>query len=584
MVALKLSAFGGEQPLIKPRLLPDTAAKEAIDVRLVNGALGPVNKPTKKATVANKDHKTIYRHLGTWLSWAGHVHAAPGPVAQDRLYFTGDGAPKVRIGGVNYPLKVPRPSARLTTSKTGTGSGDIQSRLYVYTFVTSFGEESAPAPASAIVTWRPGQTITLSDFQAAPAGRSITRQRIYRSQTGTTGTSFFLIADRAASTADFVDNVAVDAFQEPLKTASWSEPPDGLSGLIAMPNGMMAAFEGKNVYFCEPWHPHAWPEKYIMQVDSEVVGLAAVGGILVVMTKAHPYLMSGGRPDAMRSEKLERSYPCINARSIVDLGYTVCYASHAGLVSVGIDGSVALLTESLFSVEDWRALSPTTVLGGQLHGQYVLFYDTLHPDTGERDVGAMFLNTAGQPYIVRTSAKAAACYFDVAENVLYFKEAGSVIVLQFDPPAGVPSTLHWRSKEFWLTAPVSLGAILVDAAPDISEEQIAAIKAEIDRIVSENADLLAGGALDGELNACPLNHFALNGDALQPVPRLADFASVTIAVYADGELLQVLTRTGKIMRLKAGRKARCWEVGVSASREIEQIVVASSVEELKGIV
>ena len=51
----------------------------------------------------------------------------------------------------------------------------MTTRLYVYTWVTAFDEESEPCPISADVLWQSGMTVTLSGFQATPAGRNITK-------------------------------------------------------------------------------------------------------------------------------------------------------------------------------------------------------------------------------------------------------------------------------------------------------------------------------------------------------------------------------------------------------------------------
>ena len=581
MVALKISAFAGERPLVLPRLLPETAATAAMNVRLNDGGLTPTNKPTEAGVISNAAHQTIYRHLGNWTSWPGLVHAAPGPVAQDRLYFTGDGVPKVRIAGIDYPLKVNLPAGALTATPSGVGTGDTQSRTYVYTFVTSFGEESAPSPAGNIVNWKPGQTVTLSGFAAAPGGRSITSQRIYRSQTGKSGTYLYLIAERPASAADFVDNVAVDAFQEPLPSADWNPPPDGLSGLVSMPNGMMAAFVGRDIYFSEPWRPHAWPEKYVMTVDSDVVGLASLGSILIVVTEAQPYLLAGSHPDSMQQQKLEANFPCINAKSIVDLGFAVCYASHDGLVSVRADGAVNLVSEQLLDRADWLALSPTTILGGQINGVYLLFYDNLD-EAGQRYAGAIFIYVGGQPFLARTSVLASASYYDIGDSGLYFKAPGSASVQRFDPPDGAPEKLYWRSKEFWTTSPTSMGAILIDRGRP--GRDAAAIQAEIDAIIASNAAIYASGILEGDVNGAALNVHECGGDALRPVPDAADYEDITVGIYADGKLIQTLSTADRVVRVKAGLKARRWEVDVSTNAQVAQIVMAASVEELKQVV
>ncbi|MBD9539925.1 hypothetical protein IB276_10720 [Ensifer sp. ENS04] len=585
MVAFKLSAFRGEQPILLPRLLPETGAGAAMNVRLNDGALTPINKPVDVATIASASQKTIYKHQGSWLFWPDVVNAVPGPVAQDRLYFTGDGAPKVKIGGVDYPLKVSRPTGALTAALAGTGSGDTQSRVYVYTWVTSFGEESAPCPVSNILDWKPGNTVTLSGFAATPAGRSITKQRIYRSQTGKTGTGLYLIAERTASTGNFTDNIAVDQFQEPLPSADWNEPPDGLAGLAEMPNGMMAGFVGRTIYFCEPYRAHAWPEKYTMNVGADIVGIAALGSILVVLTKGKPYLLSGSHPDSMQQQQIEENLPCVNARSMVDLGHAICYASNDGLVAVRGDGGIRLITDQLLSRSDWLDLSPTTIIGGQLNGAYLLFYDNLTA-SGDRMAGSITIYVDGQPFIVRSSEFASSCFFDVNDTALYFMVPGSKTIKRFDAPQSAPQTLYWRSKEFITTMPTSMGAILVDSGNEISLKGIEALEEERDAIIASNAAIFAAGQLEGEVNSTTLGPRLVNGDLMQPVPpapTLANAAILTVSIFADGKLIQTVDKTDRVMRIKAGLKARKWEVSVSTNMQVAQIVMAASVEELKQV-
>src|SRR5690606_18334280 len=103
----------------------------------------------------------------------------------------------------------------------------------------------------------------------------------------------------------------------------WTAPPDALSGLTAMPNGMMAAFVGKDLYFCEPFRPHAWPEIYVLTTDFPIVALGALGTTLWVLTEGYPYRVSGTTPGSMVMDKVEANLPCVNARAVVDLGHAI---------------------------------------------------------------------------------------------------------------------------------------------------------------------------------------------------------------------------------------------------------------------
>lgn len=578
MPAINISAFIGERPLILPRLLPETAAQEAINARLDDGGLTPTRKSLMTGEFTDAGAVTIYRHNGDWLSWPVVVDAAPGPVAQERLYYTGDGVPKMRIGSEVLALAVQRPADALTATISGSGTGDTQSRTYVYTYVTDFGEETAPSPASAIIDWKPGQTVTLSGFTMPAAGRHTTKQRIYRSQTGSSGTYLYFIAERAASAANFVDNVAVDAFQEALPSAGWDEPPAGLTGLTVMPNGMMAAFVGRGVYFCEPWRPHVWPEKYILNCDSEIVSLGSIGNVLVVMTKAHPYIMTGSHPDSMQSQKLEANFPCINARGVVDLGFSICYPSNDGLIAVGADGSVNLVTRELFRLHDWLKLSPATAIGTQYSGAYAMFYDV--EMDGQREAGCLFVTVGTTPFLIRSAEIIAACYFDVSDSALYFTRPGDTNIYRFDPPDGPPETMIWRSKEWWLPRPMNFGAVLIDKGSLKASDDTAAIQAEVERITAENAAIFASGNLESAINENVVNSYPVNGDAMLQLP---EYLAVSVGVFGDGKLVRVISKTDVVERLPAKSMARVWEIAVSSNVPISRIAIASSVDELRTL-
>lgn len=576
MAVIKLSAFSGEQPRVIPRLMPPTAAQTAVNTRLDDGGLTPMRKPAQVFAAGEFDWQSIYFHQGTWLGWPTTVHASPGPVAQDRLYYTGDGVPKMLVGGTVYALALPPPAGALTAALDGSGSGDVSSRLYVYTWVTSFGEESEPNPVSNEVAWQPGYDVILSGFAATPPGRAITHQRIYRSQTGQQGTYFYLIAERAASTGNFTDNIAVDAFQEPLPSASWNPPPDTLAGLIALPNGIMAAFAGRNLYFSEPWRPHAWPEKYVLTTDSAIVGLGAIGNSVIVMTEAQPYIVDGSTPDTMRMTKLELNLPCVNGRSIVDLGYAIAYASHEGLVVVRSDGSFSIATTNIFHRNDWLALSPSTMLGGQFMGRYVAFYDTTD-ENGAPLKGALLIDISSASFLIRSTVTAKAAFFDIVSGSLYYRPELEKQIYQFDPPLAAPQVQFWKSKQFVLPRPVSFGVIRVDAAGapgTIGLEEL------IEAIEAANAALIAAGSIGGDIAAEPIGMLSVAGDWLELLP--GGSAVLLVGIYADGVKIATVTLANRAVRLPADSLARVWEIDVTSDLQVQEIVMAQTMDELRA--
>lgn len=573
---IAVTGFSGEQPRVLPSLLPDPGAQEAWNVRLDDGGLTPVRKPRFETDVT-PGHKTIYRHNGVWLSRADVVNFAPGPVAQDRLYFTGDGAPKMRVGGTDYPLAVPAPAGALTATAGGSGTGDVATRLYVYTWVTDFGEESEPCPISNEISWQSGITVTLSGFGAAPGGRNITKQRIYRSQTGSVGTFLYLIAERATSNADYVDTVPVDQFAEPLPSTNWNAPPDGLRGLVPLANGMMAAFVGRDIYFCEPWRPHAWPESYVQTVDFDVVALAAIDTDLFVMTKGQPYYVSGSHPSKMVAKRLPLNLPCINERAVVNLGFAVCYPTHEGLVSMTAGGGAQLVTANLFRKEDWAALSPQTAVAGQLGGRYVFFYDTFV--NGRRSAGAFAIDLSGTAFLVRHDLQASACWYEITTSRLFFVEPNTGSVQEMHPTEGIPYILTWRSKEFIMPAPHNFGVLIVDSANKLTDADLAALEAERAAIIAALAAALPTSDLGAPVNAVAVNELPVAGDFYTPFikPVGVDFE---VIVIADGDVVGTIRTLDRPVRLPAGFMARVWEIGVRSNVSIKQFRLASTMADL----
>jgi hypothetical protein len=581
MTTLKLIQFSGETPRLLPRLLPESGAQRAENVRLDNGGLTPIRQARLVDTVIGIPEgqiKTIYKNGEDWLAWDKVVNAAAGPVASDRLYYTGDGAPKMLVAGTVYALAVPFPAGALTATLTGTGTGNITQRLYVYTYVTDFGEESEPSPISNPVDWMAGQGVTLSGFAAPPAGRNITKQRIYRSQSSVSaGTDLFFIAERAASASNYADSIAVDGFGEVLPSREWNAPPDGLTGLISLPNGMMAAFVGKDLYFCEPFRPHAWPEVYVLTMDYPIVALGAYGTTLVVTTTGTPYLVQGQAPENMVQEKLELNLPCINARGLVDLGYAVAYPSTEGLVVVA-SGSANVATGPLLTRSGWLQTSPATFVAGQYDGRYFASYEFIELDN-EPTRGTFEIDLTGNtPFLLRGSRYAEACYYDITTSALYM--LSGVGIYEWDALGQLSENMTWKSKQFVLPEPTNFGAILIEGADALTPEQEAVLAAERAEVAAQNAILFAMDSIGGEINGAPYNTYQVNGDALG---RVIAQSFVFVRVIADGVVVAVIDQVNEVVRLPSGFKARNWEMEVNGTTEIAQITLGTTVKELNNV-
>lgn len=580
---LRLTNFIGEIPRVISRNLPDTAASSAENVRLDDGGLTPFRKSrlVDSLPVPVSGYKTIVKHDGTWYGWESFVKAVPGPVAQDRLYVTGDGSPKMIVGGVEYELAVPSPTTKLTAALSGTVTSENGStRLYVYTYVTDFGEESEPCPISDGIYWKPGQTVTLSGFQGAPAGRNITKQRIYRSQTSFTGTQLYFIAERNVSSADFTDNIDQNLIAEPLPSLEWNKPVDTLKGIVSMPNGMMAAFSGKDVYFCEPYRPHAWPEAYMMTVDYDVVALGVIGATLVVMTTGNPYTISGGSPGNMYMEKLELNLPCLSAYGVQDLGYSVVYPSHDGLVSVSTGGA-RVLTEQTVTRNQWRQYNPSFMFSGQYDGKYFASYNYYDQLLKRERTGSFVIDTTqSQPFLYRTSLRPTAYHYDIEDGRLYYAELDGGIY-EWDSPLEVRSLYEWKSKEFFVPKPTNFGSIMIETSRNLSDEEIALLEQAIIDATTLNEGKITTGLLGSTLNAEAINVMPVNADSMVEIPEINQ--TVQVNIYADDVLVASVDSINEIARLPAGFLARKWQVEISGDTPIDAVTMSNTAFELSNV-
>jgi len=581
MTILKITGFTGEIPRLVPRLLPDTAAQNAMNTRLESGGLSPYRKPKfiqRIDTIAAGSIQTIYLDsTGTWLAWDKPVYVAPGPVAADRLYIFGDGAPQMKVGATTYPLAMPMPSAALTATVSGAGTGDVFDRVYVYTWVSGFGEESEPSAASTSVQWQSGQTVTLSGFDAVPAGRDITKQRIYRSQTSLSGTDLYFIAERDATNADFIDNISQSDQNEPLPSLEWNAPQADLTGLISLPNGMMAAFRGKELWFCEPWRPHAWPQKYVLTMDYNIVALGAYGTTIVVATDGQPYIVSGASPDTMSQEKLELNLPCINARGLVDLGYAIAYPSHDGLV-VASSAGARVVTDQLMTRDDWLKTAPDRFVSGQFYGLYFASYEYVDPQ-GNALSGSFIIDLTGQEaFLKRTNYKADATWYDISGGNLYLCIGQDIY--QWDALDSENEILTWKSKQYVIPRPTNFGVILIEGSTLLTPEQQSAIDAANAAAKAYNDSVFNDLSIGGELGGSAFNTYPIDGDELQ---RITADRFVSVTVYADGEQVAVVSKLNKTTRLPSGFLAQSWEVEISANADIAQVTLAGTATELAGV-
>lgn len=574
---INLNAFQGESPRIIPRLLPNSMAQEAFNTKLDNGSLNPIHLARYVTRLAD-EASTIYLHKGKWMGWDKVVDVVQGPVAEDRLYITGDGEPQIMVGGETMPLAVQRPTDAVTAFVAGTPDPDLQSSiLYSYSWVTSLGEESEPSPLSTSVLWSPSLIVTLRGFSMPPTNRRVTSMRIYRSQTASSGTTeMYFIAERPAGAGDFVDDNL--PLVEPIPSTDYNAPPDGLSGITTLPNGVMAAFDGKRLYFCEPYIPHAWPEKYVLTTDYEIVGLGAFGSSIAVLTTGTPYIVSGTTPDSMVMEKLELNLPCVSARSIVDLGYSVAYATHNGLVSINSSGA-SVVTSGVLTRDQWLQMNPYSLIAGQFDGRWMASYAYTDED-GEGKRGIIIIDLSGdQAFLIRNTDYADAMFYSIESGSLYILKSRTDIY-EWDAISEPYGEMLWRSKLFVIQTDINFGAILIEGEDTSTDQQKKSQEEKAKQIMEANRVRMDKGCSGGEIGGLPIGTIPVASSLLQEVEDTN--TSIVVSIYADDKLVWSTSKMNKVVRLPSGFLSRKWEIEVRGNIQVSQITMATSASEISG--
>jgi len=414
----------------------------------------------------------------------------------------------------------------------------VESRFYVVTMVTDWGEESAPSAVSDLLELDQNDSATISRpalvTAESYASRNIEKWRIYRTNSGAPSAPFQFIDEVSVSAASYTDTKQGSELGELCPTASWAEPPyrmdlqsstdpkppvgsnPYLRGLVGMPNGIMAGFYDNTVAFCEPYAPYAWPVEYQITTEFPIVGLGVFGQTLFVGTTSSPYFIYGADSASMTAQKLESNQSCASRRSIASVQGGVLYASPDGLC-VASQAGVSVATAGLYTREDWQALQPSTMYAIEHESIYYLFYSGSGGGCLTFDLSTKKLG--------RTSLPATAAYVDRVADILYVA-SGTTISSAFGG-----STLRtgvWKS-----------GVITLPA-----QNQFVWLK--------------------------------VLGDQDQTIPA-------TIKWYADGQLRHTSVVTGiDPVRLPVGR----WlehELEVESSARITRVTMTSSTQELQSI-
>ena len=544
---IKIDDFAGMVPSLNKFNMEQRYSQQTVNAKLMYGNLTPYKIPRTIITPTKAGvKKTIYRwgedltdESTYWFAWTTDVDVVRAPIDNDvteRTYFTGDEYPKktdsslYSAGGTNYPMNayklgVPAPATAPPATVSGDPDNETDVALsvaYVVTYVTSWGEESAPSGPTEVVSYKEGQTVNLTSIPVAPEGNyNVTFKRLYRSNSGSKGTAYQFVTGIGLGTTSYADSKKSIELGETVATWGWSEPPNDMKGLKLLANGFAIGFLGNTLYPSEPFALYAYPEAYQISTEYPIVGIGVFGQSAFIGTKGIPYVLTGSDPSTLSMTKLEANQACVSKRSIVSMNGGVVYASPDGLFLVN-SGGITPLTMSIISRDDWQTYKPDSIHAYEIDGRYIAFYDN------GTTQGSVIFNLYGEtPSFSTSTVYATAGFSDRLRDALYLAigtaNNSTNTIARWDDGAS-NLTFSWKSKKFRAPRPI---------CPSIAKIE-------------------------------------------------ATGYPVTFKMYADNVLQFTKTVSSKnSFRIPAGFKAQTFEFEFEATTQIDRFNIAEKVNELK---
>ena len=236
-----------------------------------------------------------------------------------------------------------------------------------------------------------------------------------------------------------------------LATTDWDMAPDDSKGIVLTPNGIYAMHRANEILLSEPFVPYAYPEKYRLSTQDEIVGLGFIESTVVVLTKDKPYLLVGSTPESMSMQPLAFNQSCVSKRSIVSTPVGVIYASPDGLCMISSSGA-SVISRNVYTKEQWNELSPSTIIGAYYEDRYYAFFDgtakAIIYDFSMEDVREVSLPGA-----------ITGAYNDTLTDTLYINHGGFISAFN---GSSNPLTMAWKSGEFATSTLLSPAVVRVD--------------------------------------------------------------------------------------------------------------------------
>ena len=468
---IQIVEFAGMAPKIEPRRLADKMAVVARNAGFESGAVAPVTigaQPSAEFSPLTSSVRSILRpaNSATRLAFTSDTtgEAFASLVAPSdswgRVYYTTALGARFTVAdnyaaggltinpvsyklGVKTPQYVPVPATPQFTIPEGQAADTVRV-AYLFTFVDKYGHEGAPSTPSTLVelpynlpfTCRLAFTAeSLPDTNVSGAVR-----RVYRATFDGYASRWQFLADVPLAMASWDDSIPLGDEGEELISTDWVPPPL-LKEMVPVASNFVAGFHDNVLCYSELRLPHAWPEAYRFPLKYQIVGLKPTQNGLLIATSGKPYWAFGADPVSAIPVELDANHPCVSARSMVDMGGYVIYASTDGLVAVAGQDVKVLSAEFVDRFTWQRDFAPASIVAFSYEGRYVFGVGStwwmFDPQEG---VG---FSTLDELVVSPTALRQA--YYDARRDVTVLLDTSGAA---FDVVSKQGGTFTWCSKVF----------------------------------------------------------------------------------------------------------------------------------------
>lgn len=413
---INLTEFRGERWGLDTFKNGPPYADYAHDVYLSTTGLDPIKRGKKQFLTETRDYrsiKTFFHHYDSLVTSTDKIQMASSPVVDDvtrRLYFEGNGylwfLPHHEINysiptnlSLSHVLGVKAPTESFLnqagdplglivsydTSTPADGnyldpeySRIVESAYLVYTYVTVFGEESAPSYPSNQFEYIPNKTKFNIFGMRRSTDPDILGVRVYISinnefyriasptldrtvqhtadQEQTINGLTFLHGYHSVTGSDTLPVLNFTATNQNignvLVSYEWYPPPSGIKHFIITRANFGIAASEDTIYFSERNYIHAWPPDYRLKVKGKVVGLVEIVGGAAVMTDRGCHIYAIGSP-AQVQEMQFYPHPCVDPDSIDTHEGSAIYVSYEGIIHISLGSGGQVITDSWISRDTW---------------------------------------------------------------------------------------------------------------------------------------------------------------------------------------------------------------------------------------